>query len=185
MKRTRSEVNVSIENAAAQLVGSGGTDEVAFNAVVRGMWDPLTKVAQKILKTSESSAEDMVAPAFMQLLDAIREGRKIENANAFLTQIVKYKCLNELRSQLRKDKFCTGPVTSVAPVGFPNPEEGYRVAEILEAVGSLPERTRTVVEHAIREEGSTSQEAADALGINATTVRQRQVTARKKLASKL
>jgi RNA polymerase sigma-70 factor (ECF subfamily) len=168
-------------------------DEAAYEELVRAETRHLLSVARRLLR-NEEDAQDAVQQAFMAAFRALPEFNGQSRLTTWLHRIVTNAALMKLRTRSRRPE---GSIDELLPHFL---EDGHHVdqfsewtlpadthmlrretrAQVRAAIDRLPEPYRAVLLLRDIDELST-EEAADALGVNANTVKIRLHRARQAL----
>jgi RNA polymerase sigma-70 factor (ECF subfamily) len=168
-------------------------DEAAYEELVRAETRHLLSVARRLLR-NEEDAQDAVQQAFMAAFRALPEFNGQSRLTTWLHRIVTNAALMKLRTRNRRPE---GSIDELLPHFL---EDGHHVdqfsewtlpadthmlrretrAQVRAAIDRLPEPYRAVLLLRDIDELST-EEAADALGVNANTVKIRLHRARQAL----
>jgi RNA polymerase sigma-70 factor, ECF subfamily len=174
----------------------GARDPGAVRLITARNNQRLFRTAWSILK-SRSDAEDAVQSAYLRAFAAIGDYEGRSSLSTWLTRIVINEALGRKRAAKRRlanldggsvtvldeyrDKLMRGS-TTILPDGSVAREQIRRMLE--ESIGRLPEPFRLVF--VLRDvEGLSVEEAAEALGIAAATVKTRHFRARRRLQEEL
>lgn len=140
---------------------------VDWNTLVQDNEKKLYRAALAILGDPHE-AEDAVQDAFLRFLE--RSPRDLEYPNAWLMRVLVNGCKSRLRLRWRRVE----PLPETLPV--PGPEE----REELEEFYSLPPEDRTIL-HLFYYEGYSTEEIAEMLRLQPSSIRSRLTRARQKL----
>lgn len=140
---------------------------VDWNTLVQDNEKKLYRAALAILGDPHE-AEDAVQDAFLRFLE--RSPRDLEYPNAWLMRVLVNGCKSRLRLRWRRVE----PLPETLPV--PGPEE----REELEEFYSLPPEDRTIL-HLFYYEGYSTEEIAEMLHLQPSSIRSRLTRARQKL----
>ena len=147
-----------------------GGDLTAFDILVRRYVRRAYSIAYRILGHRED-AEDLVQDAFLAALEGIDTFRPGRPFGPWFYRIVVNRGYNAQRARSLR---ITEALREDAPTSSPSPEDHVARSELggrlAEAMGSLPERQRLVVQ-LFELEGFTGAEIAEILQIPSGTVR--------------
>ncbi len=124
----------------------------------------------------EPAAEDIFQEVFLNLLEKIREGRSIENVQAYLMRSARNRCLNSIRD--RKYARDVDEMHDFLP-GENTPDYGEH-EELQRALQLLPPDNREALLLA-EYQGYSYDEIAKLTGVPVSTVRKRIFRARRRL----
>jgi RNA polymerase sigma-70 factor, ECF subfamily len=184
----------SIAGSEADLVARlRAGDETAYEQLVRNETRHLLAVARRLLR-NEQDAQDAVQQAFLSAFRALPSFNGQSRLTTWLHRIVANAALMKLRTQSRR------PEDSIEDLLPKFLEDGHHVeqfsewslpadarmlrrearAQVRAAIATLPDSYRTVL--LLRDiEGLSTEEAAEALGVNPNTVKIRLHRARQAL----
>lgn len=146
-------------------------DRLAFTELYNRYWDKAFAVAMHRV-ADEDIAVEIVQDIFVSLWQR-RTQLQIKNGVAtYLSAAIKYKVINHLASQYRKEQHLTNMVQS-APQAIDSTNDWLDAKELYqlleEAIGKLPPKCKLVFLMS-REENKTYAEIAEELGISEKTV---------------
>ena len=159
----------------------------AFEDLVRSYQHRVFGVALRMLH-SPAEAEDIAQEVFLRVHGAIGDFRGDAKLSTWLYGIASNLCLNRLasasRRRMRHDEDALTRAASEGPDATAMVERGEVEAALHQAIAELPDERRIVI--VLRDlEGLSYEEIAQALDLEAGTVRSRLHRARMDLKSKM
>ena len=130
-----------------------------------------------VLMKSVPDAEDAAQTVFRRVMERAEPFRDPEHEKAWLIVTARNECRDQLRHWWRR---CREDASALEALAWEQPEDG----SIWEQVAALPDKHRLVL-YLHYYQGYTTDEIAQMLGDNPSTVRSRLVQARKKLKLRL
>ena len=149
-------------------------EEVA--SLYRRHVDMVYQVCLMLMK-NVPDAEDAVQTVFRKVMEYDRPFRDHEHEKAWLIVTARNECRNQLKHWWRTRRESEDALNKLT---WEQPEDG----ELWETILTLPEKYRLVI-YLHYYQGYTTDEIAQMLGDNSSTVRSRLVQARKKLKLRL
>ena len=153
-------------------------DRYAFNLLVWRWEKPIYNLALRLLG-SEDDAGEVCQEVFIRAYMHLRDFRGDARFSTWLYRIAVNCCHNLVRNRKRRREVsldAAGVLPRETAIGVPDQEQAYHQAQmttrILEAMQSLPEEQRIVVELRVLHDLSV-EEVADILGIPQGTVKSR------------
>ena len=130
-----------------------------------------------VLMKSVPDAEDAAQTVFRRVMERAEPFRDPEHEKAWLIVTARNECRDQLRHWWRR---CREDASALEALAWEQPEDG----SVWEQVAALPEKHRLVL-FLHYYQGYSTDEIAQMLGDNPSTVRSRLVQARKKLKIRL
>lgn len=130
-----------------------------------------------VLMKSVPDAEDAAQTVFRRVMERAEPFRDPEHEKAWLIVTARNECRDQLRHWWRR---CREDASALEALAWEQPEDG----SVWEQVAALPDKHRLVL-YLHYYQGYTTDEIAQMLGDNPSTVRSRLVQARKKLKIRL
>ena len=130
-----------------------------------------------VLMKSVPDAEDAAQTVFRRVMERAEPFRDPEHEKAWLIVTARNECRDQLRHWWRR---CREDASALEALAWEQPEDG----SVWEQVAALPDKHRLVL-YLRYYQGYTTDEIAQMLGENPSTVRSRLVQARKKLKLRL
>ncbi|MDL2319646.1 RNA polymerase sigma-70 factor [Alistipes sp. OttesenSCG-928-B03] len=162
-------------------MGYGKDRDTYFHSLFRDYYPALTVFAVKYVGF-QYTAEDIVQDVFLKLWESNDRLDSIHNISAYLYQMVRFRCLNHLRSARHlqpvdgEEHLIHSPDSDEFLV-----EDSIRI--LLKAVSELPPACREVFTLSLQ--GFRAKETAAMLGIAEETVKKQKQIARRILRGKL
>jgi len=177
-------------------------DDSALNRIVEHMRGPLLRIATWIVR-DPIAAEDVFIDAMTRLLTLLPDFEQPANFNAYARRSVRNAAVDTIRRRADRDSLRSlrdtdrmararskepGNFVEGMPGSRPDPEQAAIMAErrdkVLEAVSSLKEPRKTIVELFYQQERSY-EEIAEQLETSPATVKRHLAAARQLLALRL
>lgn len=155
-------------------------DDKAFEEIYERYWKRMLGMAFLRLQRMDE-AEDLVQDVFTSLW-LRRNTFVIRSLENWLSTAVKYKVINRINRQLRKEV----PSATLEEAAFTDPTVEQRFLErlVTTEINQLPEKCRVVFQYS-RDQGLSNSEIAQKLHISEKTVEKHITTARKQLSLQL
>lgn len=157
-----------------------GGDESAFRMLFETYWDHLYTVSLLITK-SEALSEDIVQDVFLKVWNKREELSGIEKPNGYLFIIARNQIYNVMK-QAKRDIQYRKNILDWFEIAHENPENDLLYKEsaqlLHQAVAQLSSHQQAVYK-LTREQGLSYEEAANALNISTSTVRNHMVNSLK------
>jgi len=119
-------------------------DKKAFEVLYNRYWAFLLNAAYKPLQARDK-AEDLVQDIFISLYQRRKSITLVVSLRAYLCKALKFKLLNELRSQMVRDAYSAFTITrTVERTDFDIAAESKELEQVLhQSVEQLPEKCKT------------------------------------------
>lgn len=160
-------------------------DHAAFDAIFRQWYEPVVRVAHRILR-DQGVAEEITQDVFLELWrrrETLPDG---SSAPAYLMQAARNRSLNHLRhlKVQQKSQVFVEALNEPVEAADADAESSELAAAIREAINELPTRTREVFTMS-RERNLRYAEIADLLGISVKAVEANMSRALRRLRERL
>jgi RNA polymerase sigma-70 factor, ECF subfamily len=175
------DVDLTAEVKACLAAGDGQTARTRFGDLVRRHQRRATRIALYYLRDT-AEADEAVQDAFVKAYTHLKDfdyGRSFE---VWFTRILVNTCLDRVKSRTRRARWMVAaedlgdanPMRRATAPGQQSPEtqtlQTERGLRLMDAIGRLPDRQRTVVLLS-QIEGASTREVSEMTGLRETTIR--------------
>lgn len=166
---------------------AGYSDMKAYESLYKLLFNGMFRFAYSFVKSKEA-AEEIVSDAFIKLWEQGTRLSEIDNIKAYLFTVTKNLSLNYITRNYKQIQLSIDDLDFDEVIVWENPEalfmSGEAVGRIRNAIKALPPQCRIIFQ-LVKIEGLSYQEAATALGISHSTVRNQMAIGLRKMTESL